>query len=134
MPKNQPPVDFHVTVRPDGIPVCTPPVARVAPGGKLRWNGRIHSGKFVGIVPGPVKESFTQAELEAIVPQAGPMPFSPQTWKLIDESPGAANPNTVDVLTPAVRGQVTMYKFDVKVGDKIIDPIIIVDDSAQDDS
>jgi hypothetical protein len=117
-----------VHVKADGSLECVPIVTHVRPGGSLIWGGKKHKGVFDGRVDGPVRQQFTLAELQAIHPIAGPMPFQPTTWEVIDESPGAVNPSTVHVDAKAQSG--VMYKYSITAGGRTLDPIIIVDDSA----
>jgi hypothetical protein len=119
---------INVKIKADGTPECTPQVTRVRPGSKLVWTGKLHHGVFEGIVPGPVRENFTLDELAQIKPETGDMPFTPKTWAILDEAPGAKNPNVIQV-DPAAKSGV-MYKYTVTAGGKTLDPIVIVDDNA----
>jgi hypothetical protein len=86
---------------------------------------------FEGRVNGPVRQQFTLAEFPAIHPIAGPLPFDSHPWEVIDESPGAINPSTVNVGAKAQSG--VMYKYSITAAGHTLDPIIIVDDSAPED-
>jgi hypothetical protein len=126
MPKT---ITVHLEV--DGTPKCLPIVTRVRPGGTLVWEGKTHSGSFDGRIPGPPKDTFTPAEFHALHPVAGPMPFQPLAWGIADETPGANNPSTVHVAPDAEPG--AMYKYTITSGGRILDPIIIIDPTAQED-
>jgi hypothetical protein len=121
---------INVKIKPDGTPECTPQVTRVRPGGKLVWAGKVHSGVFEGIVPGPPRDNFTLDELAKIKPQAGVLPFAPHGWAILNDTPGFKNPDTIQV-DPAAKSGV-MYKYTVTAGGKTLDPIAIVDDTATD--
>jgi hypothetical protein len=122
------PKTITVKINPDGTQECVPIVTRVRPGDSLVWAGKKHTGMFEGKIPGPPRDSFTLADLAALKPVPGAMPFNPLAWSIVDETPGAQNANTVHVDANAESG--VMYKYSVNVGGKIVDPIIIVDDSA----
>ena len=118
-----------VKIKPDGTPECTPQVTRVRPGATLVWAGRLHSGVFEGIVPGPPRDNFTLEELSALKPQQGPLPFNPHGWAILNDKPGFKNPDTVQVDAGAKSG--VMYKYTVTAGGKTLDPIIIIDDGGE---
>jgi hypothetical protein len=121
---------IHVKIKPDGTPECTPQVTRVRPGGTLVWRGKPHHGSFEGLVPGPPKDDFTLAELQAITPQPVTLPFTPHGWAIVNDAPGFQNPDTIVVDANAQSGK--MYKYTVTAGGQSLDPIIIVDDTATD--
>lgn len=125
------PKKITVNLKDDGTLECVPIVTHVRPGGSLIWGGKKHKGVFDGRVDGPVRQQFTLAELQAIHPIAGPLPFQPHTWEVIDESPGAINPSTVNVDAKAQSG--VMYKYSITAAGHTLDPIIIIDAGASED-
>jgi hypothetical protein len=125
------PKKINVKLNPDGTPECVPTVTHVRPGGTLVWTGKKHSGHFDGKIPGPPRDNFTLADLHALQPQPGPMPFDPTSWAIVDEAPGAHNPDRVHVAPDAQSG--VMYKYTITAGGKPLDPVVIIDDSATDD-
>ena len=125
------PKRITVHLKEDGTPECVPIVTHVRPGGSLIWGGKKHTGVFDGRVAGPLRDHFTLADLHAIHPIPGTLPFQPSTWQVIDESPGASNPSTVHVDAKAESG--VMYKYSITAGGHTLDPIIIVDNTASED-
>jgi hypothetical protein len=125
------PKKITVNLKEDGTPECVPIVTHVRPGGSLIWGGMKHTGVFDGRVPGPLRQQFTLADLQAIHPVPGKMPFQPTTWEVTNESPGATNPSTVHVDANAESG--VMYKYSITAGGRTLDPIIIVDNTASED-
>jgi hypothetical protein len=122
------PKKIKVAINPDGTPECTPQVTRVRPGGTIIWDGPPHSGVFEGVFPGTPKDNFTLAELHATKPVKGPMPFHPLSWSI--GQPGVPDQVTIQVDANAKSG--VMYKYTVEAQGKKLDPIVIVDDGAQD--
>ncbi len=128
MPDKIAPKTITVHLKPDGTVECVPIVTRVRPGGTLVWGGKKHTGVFDGRIAGPPRDNFKLADFAALKPIAGPMPFQPTAWEVIDETPGAPNPSTITVDAHAQSG--VMYKYSITAGGRTLDPVIIVDDSA----
>jgi hypothetical protein len=124
------PKTITVHLKTDGTPECVPVVTRVRPGGTLIWAGKKHAGSFDGRISGPPKDTFTLAELHALHPTPGPMPFQPLSWGVVDETPGAVNPSTIHVAPDAENG--AMYKYSIEAGGHVLDPIIIIDETSPD--
>ena len=122
------PKRITVHLKEDGTPECVPIVTHVRPGGSLIWGGKKHTGVFDGRVAGPLRDHFTLADLHAIHPIPGTLPFQPSTWQVIDESPRRQQS------IYRARGCESRIRRDVPVQhhgvEYTLDPIIIVDNTA----
>jgi hypothetical protein len=122
------PKKITVRLNADGTPECVPIVTRVRPGGSLIWEGEGHSGAFDGRLPGPPRDDFKLADFAELKPVAGPVPFQPAFWALIQETTDAPGAVTITVDANAESG--VMYKYSITAGGRTLDPIIIVDNTA----
>jgi hypothetical protein len=108
----------------DGMPLCVPDeLTGVRPGDRITWVGLEHSGVIQGRILGAKQRGFTAEELAAVDIDETDRPFEG-----LDGSWDEKHPS----LIVAAGAKPGAYKYLVTVGEKTLDPVVIIDDQRGD--